>query len=55
MPREKIAAVCINYVRKERIIEDLKKKLQEGQLGEEDLVQIKKILEVGGPRSLLQP
>ena len=55
MPREKIANVCINYIRKERVIGNLKKKLEEGRLEEEDLRQIKQILEIGGPRSLLQP
>lgn len=52
-PRDKLAATCISYIRQERLINQLKQKLEGGQLSSEDLQLVTHILDVGGARSLL--
>jgi len=44
----------MDYIRKEKLISDLTKNLEAGKLSDDTLQKIKHILEVGGPRSLLQ-
>lgn len=52
-PREVLAQICFRYIKEERKILELRKKIQEGTLTEEDREVLNDILEVGGTRSLL--
>lgn len=52
-PREKLAKMCMRYIRGEREVDQLRERLESGSLTEPDLEKIKDILEVGGTRALL--
>ena len=52
-PREKLAEMCLRYIRQEREVQRLTKTLEAGQLTPKDVALLKEILEVGGTRSLI--
>lgn len=53
MPARLTLVWCCRYIRGEREVEALAKRLESGSLSSQDVERLKDILEVGGTRALL--